>query len=355
MDSTLLEDTSLLQTPIDFSVEKDIPPPQDVDISSLGLAVKAALHTHLGQDVHRVLFQNNADKYYNANDPLKADNALSEVFHIMRSLNHQAIACSTLGSTPSNSQTFSMALLKTLDTLITHHADRPLQYIELGPEPAKTAFILRYLLAQGFKVQSYTGVDINPASEPEMRSALSDILAPEKIQYCTTEFAKFRTCSIRESGTQILTTMLGFQEGNEDPKTMSGWLGAMLAPNDLLLSEMQLYQKMDTSRITEFYQHPLMKQFSKIAFKRVFGDQNSEYETYILPVTLKDGNDLQAMIMCEAFREGYAQKSLLVTNYCLKYSENEFQHYRAYGSKFRVLSESYTGDKSIVFQLSQRL
>ena len=327
---------------------------QNIGQTSLAECVRRALSEHHGTGLCEILLQENKEKYYNTTAPHKADGDLQEVFQLMRLLNRQALMDPELGQSKINRLSFSDALTMILDRFCNRHASSPIQYVELGPEPEKTSFILHYLLEKGLQIDSYIGVDINPASAPEMKSRLGSILSHDRIGHSITSFDKFRTESIRKPGTQTLITMLGFQEGNEDPAVMSSWLNDMTNRGDLLISEMQLSVKNENGLIADFYRHPLMKRFSRIAFTRVFGEQPSKYSLNIRPVTLNDGNKIQTAVMGESFQQGSGGEKLFVTNYCLKYSKEQFRHYRENYDSYTILDESYVGDQSIVFQLSQR-
>lgn len=317
----------------------------------LRASVGRALKRHLCDKAGKIILQENVDKYQG--DEPGADTDLSEVFSIMRQLNAEGLSSPDLGQSGANSMNFSQALDQSLASIAQKCTGRALAYVELGPEPSKTLYILQRLRALGVDIASYTGVDINPTSEAEMRPVLRSILADDRINYQTLPFEAFNTDELQEDDTQVLVTMLGFQEGNEDPNTIADWFKSMTNPSDLLLSEMQLHSDVRHADIHALYQHPLMRRFSKIALTRAAGNQFSDYQSYLVPVELEDGHMMQAMVLCEHLNNG-DDRATFVSNYCLKYSKEEFRHYRERNGTFDIISETYTGDETIVFQLSQR-
>jgi hypothetical protein len=313
-----------------------------------------AVHAHFGARVADVLLQENSEKYHDADNPLAADDRLREVFHLMRMLNEEALLDSDLGREGARGPGFRDALGSALDSVVAQLDGRPLQYVELGPEPAKTCFILRALIARGVEIASYTAVDINPASVREMHGPLCAILPESRVHHRVASFEAFRVDPLRIPGARVLLTMLGFQEGNDDPAVMSDWLAAISRPGDLLLAESQLLVPGRAALIADFYAHRHMRRFSRIAFERIFGDLPSAYEALLLPVRISDGHVAHAMILGERFTGGDGHARFLVTNYCTKFTEPDFQRYREQDGQFRVVDARYVGDRSLVFQLSER-
>lgn len=313
-----------------------------------------AVHAHFGTRVADVLLQENSEKYHDADNPLAADDRLREVFHLMRRLNEEALELPDLGRLDGRGASFSQAMGQSLDAIAARSAGRPLQYVELGPEPAKTCAILRGLMARGVEIASYTAVDINPASVREMHGPLQAILPEERIHHRVTSFADYRVAPQRIDGAQVLLTMLGFQEGNDDPAVMSDWLARMSGPGDLMLSEAQLLVPGKDHLITDFYHHKLMRRFSQVAFERIFGTTPSEFEALLLPVRLSDGHHAAAMILGERFRGADGHQRFLVTNFCTKFTEPDYERYRELDGQFKVVDAQYSGDRSLVFQLSER-
>ncbi len=320
----------------------------------LGESVSRALTHHFGINPDDIFIQENVEKYYNAENPLSADMELKEVFQLMRGLNETALSNQNLCRVNDEGASFVDALNAAVHTIIDKFRGRTIHYVELGPEPIKTSFILNKLLANGVMIESYVGVDINPASSSVMKEELSRLLPVQKIRNKILPFNRFQADSIRSEDTPCLITMLGFQEGNESPQTMLNWLSQIASPNDVMLSEMQLMPIYGSEPIVNFYQNPLMKRFSNIAFQRVFGNQASVGRTFILPLTMVDGEKIEAAIMCHEYFDNQDKLKLFVSNYCLKYSRAQLRHYREVDDHFEVINESLTDDATVLFQIAQR-
>jgi len=186
-----------------------------------------------------------------------------------------------------------------------------------------------------------------------MRKDLCAILDPEKIRYRVTPFDRFRVDDIRDGSTPALVTMLGFQEGNEDPMTASAWLQRIADPGDIVLAEMQIMPETGSEAVMTFYRHPLMTRFSRLAFERAEGLTPSSGRVFVLPVTVSDGQTIDAAIMCEEYTVG-EKRRLFVSNYCLKYSLEQYRRHREREGQFGVCHEALTDDRSVLFQLACR-
>ena len=317
--------------------------------------VAQALSRSLRVSLQDIILQENSEKYReSATDNLAEQDALlREVFEIMWRLNEAALQDHRIGTLPGRDVSFRSALQMSLLDIARSCRGRPLQYVELGPEPAKTCFILEGLHALGITIHSYTGVDINPQSAPVMREALSRVLREDQILHRTALFEDFRVDAIRKPGCRALVTMLGWQEGNDDPYIMSSWLENMTQAGDLLLSEAQVFDRERQGNIMEFYDGPLMRRFSRIAFERRFGARASSYGTWLIPVRLSDGRREMALVIGERFVQDGRPK-LLVTNFCTKFTAKSLRLYRE-TALFRVIEERFTADRTILFQLSARV
>lgn len=321
---------------------------------ALADCVTRALNHHIGIEVDDIYTQDNVAKYFDSEQPLVANQELTEVFELMRGLNEGALASPLLCQTKGAGNSFLDALAMAVDQIAEQFRGRMIHYVELGPEPVKTSFILKRLLAAGVNIHSYVGVDINPASEPLMKRELSKILSPHKIESRTLPFSEFRADDIRVHNTPCVITMLGFQEGNESPQTMLSWLSRIASSNDVMLSEMQLMPVYGSNPIAQFYQNPNMKRFSEIAFTRIFGDRKANERTFILPVTIAGGEKIEAAIMCHEYFDRAGKMKLFVANYCLKYTRSQMRYYREVDDRFEVVFESLTEDETVVFQISKR-
>jgi hypothetical protein len=153
-----------------------------------------------------------------------------------------------------------------------------------------------------------------------------------------------------------LVTMLGFQEGNDDPAIVNGWLRDITRPGDLLLSESQLYTIDQTDKISGFYAHPAMQRFSRIAFERAVDRSLPTLNRFfLLPVVFDDGQSAQVAILAEEFAHSISGRNLHVSNFCLKLTREQYRAYRQEGGHFEIFGESFTDDQTLHFQLSRRV
>jgi len=339
-------------------------PQQEITkISGLSLSdkVQFAVSRQSGYPLHAVITQENKEKYYDSDNPYSADDNLTEVFGLMRELNRQALSNPDLCRISEEGTSFTDALQNSIDVAANKFKGRAIHYVELGPEPMKTRHIIKSLMDQGVQIKSYVGVDINPASAHEMRARLSAILDEDKIRHRISLFENFNVDDIRDGDTPAIVTMLGFQEGNEEPAVMRDWMSRIASPGDCLLSEMQILDDGHDDPVETFYFNPLMQRFSRIAFERAYGDIPSRFQVYLIPVALEAERDILATVMCEHFSApAYPSGSktvdqIFVTNYCLKYTAGHYRQHREHNDQFKIINETITDDSSVVFQLSTRL
>lgn len=314
-----------------------------------------SLHTEFHPDT--ILTQENRDKYSAPSTPDSASGHLIEVFDLMRQLNEQGLASTTLGQTHSSERTFRQALTETCTRTAQEIGSEPLTYVELGPEPIKTSFILKTLQEQGVRIGRYIAVDINPESTAYMRPVVEQILPDSQLDFVTTTFEAFRLQEFAtDASGPALVTMLGFQEGNDDPAIVTKWLRGIARPGDYLLSESQLHTHSHLNRIGEFYRHPAMLRFSRIAFEKAIDPKTvSLNRFFLLPVPLHDGQMAQAAILAEEFAATTGQRNLHVSNFCLKLTIEQYRYYRELGGHFKILGEAASGDETLHFQLSRRV
>lgn len=321
---------------------------------SLENEIKTVLSRHFSCDPKQILFQENKSKYHNKEQPLAASEDLVEIFHLMKKLNAEAIDNPMLCSDGDVEKSFSNSLRNVVNHFAHKHQDQSINYIELGPEPIKTRFIIEHLLSNNVQINKYCAVDINPSSAIYMKESLEDLLPSEKIIHKVSSFEDFRVVQHVFGDLPLLVTMLGFQEGNDESFTMSSWMENIVSKNGYLLSEMQLLSKETEQQVVNFYSNPSMVRFSKVAFQRALGNKESKHASVLMPLTQSSGEKVSAMIMVESFKNDDELESHLVTNYCLKYDHAQYRQHRTQNQAFNVSYESFTGDKSIVFQLSQR-
>jgi len=302
-----------------------------------------------------VVLQKNLAKYCDFNESLAYKSHLEQVFTTMRDLNYFGIEDKSVGCSEHGGVSLSRALEEIIRDFVEFGKEKNFQYVELGPEPIKTTFILKNFFNSGIRLQSYVGVDINPESKKLMEEAIKRQFPELWVDYLTVSFEKLQSADIQKTGISSLFTMLGFEEGNEDPSEMAAFLNKITKRGDLLLSEMQLLSQLDMSPIFSFYKGELMKKFSKLHFQRVFGNIESEYGVFLVPI-FWNGEKIFVAVTTELIL-GISELNgkFFVTNYCIKYQANEFRDFREKSGDFRVISQRTTSDGSLAFQLSERI
>lgn len=272
----------------------------------------------------------------------------------MRDLNQIGLQNYSLGITEHRQISLAKVIEQTAKTISSKLKGRPFQYIELGPEPIKTGFILDSLLKINQNIRRYIGVDINPVSENIMKKELSAFVPDDKIIYYNILFSNLQKAHIDLPNTVNLVTMLGFEEGNEHPCEIQNMLKSLLNFEDLFLSEMQLLPKGDWSPIFNFYRTKEMRNFSRITFKRVYPDVKSEYGVFLVPVFLESIGKIMVAITAERMViHNKLDKRIFITNYCIKYTYEDFIKIRKNGG-LKVICQRVTSDGAIAFQLSER-
>ena len=208
---------------------------------SLQQKVHLAIAAHTEFSLDRILTQDNRVKYTNAGSRETSTDHLDEVFQLMRQLNEGGIASDDLGRLHADGRSFRNALEESCAAVASDYSGKRLTYVELGPEPVKTSFILQTLIRMGVSIDRYIAVDINPKSADPMKAALEKILPGTDLSFVTASFEEVRLAELVGDGAPpALITMLGFQEGNDDPFVVNDWLAGIARPGDLLLSESQL-------------------------------------------------------------------------------------------------------------------
>ncbi|GAB4536630.1 MAG: hypothetical protein Tsb0019_37900 [Roseibium sp.] len=319
--------------------------------------VHRAIAAHTEFSLDSILTQDNRVKYTNAGTSETATGHLDEVFQLMCRLNEAGISSRTLGRLGGEGRSFREALEQICGAIAEALRGERLIYVELGPEPVKTSFILKTLLGLGVTIDRYIAVDINPKSAGPMKAVLKDILPHTPLSFVTAPFEEFRLAgAVAAGGPPAVVTMLGFQEGNDDPFTVNSWLRDIARPGDFLLSESQLYIAGRADRISGFYAHPAMQRFSRIAFERAVDRSLPTLNRFfLLPVTFADGNSAQVAILAEEYADTINGRNLHVSNFCLKLTPDQYRCYRQESGHFRIVGESSTDDQTLHFQLSCRV
>ncbi|MBO0345392.1 L-histidine N(alpha)-methyltransferase [Roseibium sp. CAU 1637] len=318
--------------------------------------VQKTIASHTEFSLNRIVTQDNRVKYARPDGEDTPHDHLNEVFQLMRQLNEVGVSSHSLGRTRAGGMSFRKALEQACAQIAADLNGRALVYVELGPEPVKTGFVLKTLAQLGVSIDRYIAVDINPKSAAPMRANLEKIIPGTPMQFVTAAFETIRLETLLEpEAPPALITMLGFQEGNDDPFTVNGWLRDIARQGDLLLSESQLYRRNEVSKIPAFYGHAAMQRFSRIAFEQAIDRTAPTLNRFfLLPVTFQDGESAQVAILGEEFTHSTYGRSLHVSNFCLKLTADQYRHYRQHGSYFEIIGESFTDDETLHFQLSRR-
>lgn len=315
--------------------------------------VKETFASMTKRELDDILICSNIEKYYDKVSPNSGTDYSDRVCRLMKELNKTGISDNSLGVL-IHGDSFNVALSKTVNDIAELSADKVLSYIELGPEPIKTSFIIEKLIDYGIKIDSYTAVDINPSSSSIMHKTISKFLPPEKINFIVSSYENCNKCSFPKEGSISLFTTLGFQEGNEDPFEFANILNRITEPSDLILSELQLISNYTTSSIFDFYNDYRMKNFSKIVLKQHIGNLESTYGIFLLPITLGNTTSFIAVTTETILSIGDLYGKTFITNFCLKHTLEDFNNLREADTNFKVKSVRLTEDQSIGFQLSQR-
>lgn len=330
---------------------------QNVDENqTLEMNVKKALYSHTEFSAHQIITQSNKYKYHDAVTPSKSHDYLAEIVDAMASLNMQGLTNESLGQINQAGTSFKSALEISVEKIAQRLNGKGLIYVELGPEPVKTSYILKKLLDHGVKIIRYIAVDINPASEAPLRPIFERILGGTPVDFVNASFEDFSLSAyLGTTHEPALITMLGFQEGNDDPYTVTDWLQSIARQDDMLLSEVQLFSNARALNISSFYRNPMMQRFSRIAFEQGVKDSAiSVGRFYLLPVQTSDGEFIFAAILCEEFLDADRNRKLFVSNYCLKFDFPQYRAYREIDKHFKIVEETLTQDETLMFQISLR-
>ena len=344
------------------------------------IAQAIATHTHILPE--QLIVLDNSAKYCpeGINQNASGEQSLSAIFDTMANLNRMALEDPSLCA-GEHGPSFRDALFNAASELAKLGKDRPLRYVELGPEPNKSRAILTQMLAAGVQLRQYIGVDINPESEEVMRQTLVPVIGTERFTYlivdfykCSmADFPKFRGGTGEQDDCVTVVTNLGFQEGNDLPSRTGPMLQSLTRPGDLLLSEMQVFHgstseragtgEVEAAAIERFYQLPEMRRFSTLVGQRfdsgspkkpnaASDGEQQEYLFNLVPLRTEIGSVKVAATLVSVRIDGV--KKYVLTNSCLKYTWDQFQQAREVSGNFIVISSQETGDKSVVFQIAER-
>lgn len=331
--------------------------------------VADAVITHTHFSPLQLIIPDNSTKYRPKTFPTTINEQnLSAIFDTMANINRAALEDPNLCAGPSGSS-FRQALLEATTKILTFANHRPIRYIELGPEPWKSRLVLQHLLVAGIQLRQYIGIDINPQSEEAISQALVPIIGADRFTYLIKDFHECSQDDFpsynggEEDDCVTVVTNLGFQEGNDLPSRIGPMLKRLVRPGDLLLSEMQVFKEDDEreskNTIKQFYHIPEMQRFSALVGQRfdpsiLVGSDNEghEYMFNLLQIQTEVGVVNVATTLVSVKIDG--KKMYVLTNSCLKYTAEQFRRVREKDGKWLVKAELETGDRSVVFQISER-
>lgn len=217
----------------------------------------------------------------------------------------------------------------------------------------------------------YCAEGINPnASIKQSLSAIFDTMAT------LNRMADFprptRATRVLEECVTVVSN-LGFQEGNDLPSRTGPILKRLTRPGDLLLSEMQVFygstvervrtREVEAAAIEQSDLLPEMRHFSLLVGQR-FGSGNLQEPNAapngeqqedlfkIMPLQTKI-NSVNVAATLVSVRIDGVKKYVLTNNY-LKDTRDQFKQAREASSDFVVIASQETGDKSIIFQVTER-
>jgi len=187
-----------------------------------------------------------------------------------------------------------------------------------------------------------------------MREALSAFMPEEKVNFINSDYANCTANDIQSNGAAKIVTMLGFQEGNEDPKEILKILDNITTSKDIVLSEMQMIPEYNFTPIFEFYNSSNMVEFSSVVFKQTFSELDSVHGVFLLPITINLTRCFVAITTETITSYGGYFNKIFITNYCLKFTSKQYTAIREESNLFTVFGTQCTEDQSVMFQLSQK-
>lgn len=279
---------------------------------------------------------------------------LTRIFEIMCALNEYPLSDPTIASNDYGESGFKDTLEKFIRKLATSLEGKSFNYVELGPEPVKTRYILHRLNEFGIHITHYFCVDINPASKERMEEELSSFFTPDQMTFHQCDFDDLSYQDIHIEGEGALITMTGFQEGNDHPDINTARFQNMCGANDIIITELHMSDQVDHDALLEFYHTSEMREFSRITFSRFMGDLASVYKPYIIYLNLGRHGYVPACVTTEHFVDPHThQNKICVTNWCLKYTASQIRQHREVDNRCRILVEERTGNCSVLFQAAE--
>ncbi|NMZ97646.1 hypothetical protein [Pseudomonas lundensis] len=276
-----------------------------------------------------------------------------QIFMLMRALNEQGISTNGLCADAQGHGSLKSLLAQLTQRLVHMSRGKRVHYVELGPEPVKTSYILTQI-AQAATAVRYTAIDINATSEGAMRDAVIPIIAdPANFNYLAADYRTVTHDTLRHDQDLTLITMLGFQEGNESPLATGRLIQALADDTTCIISEMQVYEEGLEHCIHAFYANPHMLSFSQLIARQQGFVPVGDHETTLLRLTIA-GELLHIAVTLQPV-EHLQKRGYLLTNSCIKYTPDQFRRVRSLHGNCTVLDELVSGDGSVRYQIAQYL
>lgn len=292
----------------------------------------------------------NKEKYGYA-EGMESNASLDKIFSFMSSLNKIAVTDNNICRGESG-PSLREVVIKTAGSIKNHIGSVPVKYIEVGPEPYKTSLLMSSMESRGVEISEYVGLDINPRSRNTMEEALKGLLPEQEFSYIVKDYNEVDREEFGNFEGRTIITMLGFQEGNETPEKMQSLLKRITRSGDILISEMQVLGDSGVEGIVDFYKLAEMKSFSKMVCVRENFKPIEGHKIFMAPIQSNLGEVFTIATLVPVHSSG--KKHLALTNCCLKYSREQFRSARTKNGYFRILDEIVTGDKTVVYQISER-
>ena len=276
-----------------------------------------------------------------------------EIFLLMCDLNAQGVRQHGLCADTRGRRGLNSVIDTVAEKLAALSWGHRVHYVELGPEPVKTARLLKRIAETATSIR-YTAIDINQTSESAMRDAVLPILSEHgDFNYVAADYRTITHAALRHDQDLTLITLLGFQEGNELPVSTGRLIRSLAGDTTYILSEMQVYEDGLEDAIRTFYANPSMLKFSRMVALQQGFTPSGEHKTTLVPLQMLDEQFHVAATLQPVQR--LQQQGYLLSNVCLKYTPEQFRHIRTRHCNCNVVDEFATGDGSVRFQLAKYL
>ncbi|WP_433735059.1 hypothetical protein [Pseudomonas monteilii] len=318
--------------------------------------VDALVHTPSYQNA-RLWTVENHEKYSTLSQPElgpQSDHRFNhEIFLLMRALNEQGVGQEGLCADAQGQGALKSVISNVADRLAALGNGRRVHYVELGPEPIKSACLLKRMAETSSSIR-YTAIDINQTSEPAMSDAVRPIVQGDgSFNYIAADYRPVTHDDLRHDQELTLITLLGFQEGNELPVSTGRLIRSLAGETTYILSEMQVYEEGLEQPILGFYANPNMLQFSRMVALQQGFTPSGPHEAMLVPLRML-GESIHVAVTLQPVQRLH-QHGYLLTNICLKYTPEQFRRIRAQHCNCSVMDEFASGDGSVRYQIAKYL